>query len=57
MPRQNIFYSNEASGLPFSEDIIIKILDLTNISLATDEDRKYNVDTWARLKAELEKRK
>ena len=48
------FYStykilNDDTHLPFSEDLTIKILDLTKISLATDEDRKYNIDTWARL--------
>ena len=48
------FYStykilNEDSGLPFSDDLTIKILDITKINLATDQDREYNIDTWARL--------
>ncbi len=32
-----------------SNSFIVKTLDLTKYDLATDEDRKYNIDAWARL--------
>ena len=33
----------------FTEMLSIRVIDLTNISLATPEDNRYNIDKWAML--------
>ena len=33
----------------YTDKLTIGVVDLTNIELATDEDKQYNVDKWARL--------
>ena len=33
----------------FTEKLSIRIIDLTEIGLATEEDKRYNIDRWARL--------
>ena len=33
----------------YTEKFNIGVLDLTKINLATDEDKKYNIDKWAKL--------
>ena len=33
----------------FTEKLSIRIIDLTEIDLATEEDKRYNIDRWARL--------
>ncbi len=33
----------------FTDKLSIGVVDLTNISLATTEDKRYNIDKWARL--------
>ena len=33
----------------FIDKLSIRVSDLTNISLATEEDKRYNIDKWARL--------
>ncbi|MCR5268726.1 MAG: Rpn family recombination-promoting nuclease/putative transposase [Lachnospiraceae bacterium] len=33
----------------FSDKLTIGVVDLTNIALATPEDRRYNIDKWAKL--------
>ena len=33
----------------FIDKLSIRVIDLTNISLATEEDKRYNIDKWARL--------
>ena len=48
------FYSsfkltNTKTGVIFSDDFEIKTLNLTKIHLATDEDKRYNIDKWASL--------
>ena len=48
------FYSsfkltNAKTGMIFSDDFEIRTLDLTKIHLATEEDKRYNIDKWASL--------
>ena len=48
------FYSsfkltNAKTGIIFSDDFEIKTLNLTKIHLATNEDKRYNIDRWASL--------
>ena len=48
------FYSsfkltNTKTGVIFSDDFEIKTLNLTKIHLATEEDKRYNIDKWASL--------
>ena len=33
----------------FTDKLSIRVVDLTNISLATAEDKRYNIDKWAKL--------
>lgn len=33
----------------FTDKLSIRVLDLTNIYLATEEDKRYNIDKWAKL--------
>jgi len=53
-PEQPSFYttyklSDIKTHHVFTEKLSIGIVDLTNISLATPEDRRYNIDKWAKL--------
>ncbi len=41
--------SNIKTHHVFTEKLSIGIVDLTNISLATPEDQRYNIDKWAKL--------
>jgi predicted transposase/invertase (TIGR01784 family) len=34
---------------PYSDKFILNVVDLTQIDLATDEDKAYQIDRWARL--------
>ena len=52
--QQPEFYSsfkltNAKTGMIFSDDFEIRTLDLTKIHLATEEDKRYNIDKWASL--------
>ncbi len=40
---------NEKSYHIYSDKLQLYVLDLTQIALATDEDKTYNIDYWARL--------
>lgn len=33
----------------YSDKLTLSVIDLTQIKLATDEDREYNIDNWAKL--------
>lgn len=33
----------------YSNNFILNVLDLTKIDIATDEDKAYRIDYWARL--------
>ncbi len=49
-----VFYAtyqirDEKSKHIYTDKFNIGVLDLTKISLATDEDKKYNIDKWAEL--------
>jgi hypothetical protein len=33
----------------YSDKFILNVVDLTQIELATEEDKKYQIDRWARL--------
>jgi len=53
-PEQPVFYSTyKLMDLKtqhiFTEKLSIRIIDLTEINLATEEDKRYNIDRWARL--------
>ena len=37
------------NGFIFSDNLKLKVIDLTKTDLATDADKEYNMDTWARL--------
>ena len=39
--------------LPFTGPFSIGYVDLTNIRLATEDDRRYNVDKWAKLEKDI----
>ena len=40
---------NEKSHKIYSDKLRISVVDLTHIDLATDEDKLYGIDHWARL--------
>ncbi len=42
-------FCNEKSHKVYTDSFSIKVLDLTRTDLATDEDKAYNLDKWARL--------
>ncbi len=42
-------FCNIKSHYIYSNKLSIRIVDLSKINLATSEDRKYNIDKWARL--------
>lgn len=42
-------FCNIKSHYIYSDKLSIRIVDLSKINLATSEDRKYNIDKWARL--------
>ena len=49
-----VFYAtyqlrDEKNKHVYTEKFNIGVLDLTKINLATDEDKKYNIDKWAKL--------
>ncbi|MBR4529982.1 MAG: Rpn family recombination-promoting nuclease/putative transposase [Lachnospiraceae bacterium] len=48
-----VFYSTyrlmDETGYLYSDKFIIGVVDLTRINLATDTDRRYNIDKWAQL--------
>lgn len=33
----------------YSDNFVLNVVDLSRIDLATDEDRKYHIDDWAKL--------
>ncbi len=39
----------ETKHYPYTDKLEIRVLDLTQIHLATEEDRAYNIDEWAML--------
>ena len=39
----------ETKHYPYTDKLQIRVLDLTQIHLATEEDRAYNIDEWAML--------
>jgi predicted transposase/invertase (TIGR01784 family) len=48
------FYStyrmlNEKTHRPYGDKLCVKVLDLNRVDLATEEDRLYKIDYWARL--------
>ncbi|MBR5421716.1 MAG: Rpn family recombination-promoting nuclease/putative transposase [Lachnospiraceae bacterium] len=48
------FYStyrlrDDTSGRLYTDKFSIRVLELNNVSLATEEDKRYNIDKWARL--------
>ncbi len=48
------FYSthhirNDRTGALFSGNFVLSVLNLRHIDLATDEDKKWQIDQWARL--------
>ena len=40
---------NEKNNLIYSRNFTLKVIDLTHINLATEEDKIFHVDEWARL--------
>ena len=53
-PDHPAFYStyrlrDDASGKLYTDKFSIRVLELNNVSLATDEDKRYNIDKWAIL--------
>ena len=40
---------NEKNNLIYSRNFTLKVIDLTHIDLATEEDKKFRIDKWARL--------
>ena len=48
------FYStyrlrNTGDGYEYSDKFTLSVVELNHIDMATDEDRKYSIDRWARL--------
>lgn len=43
--RSTLFPSNH----PYTSKFVLNVLDLTHIELATEEDKAYGIDAWARL--------
>jgi predicted transposase/invertase (TIGR01784 family) len=43
------YLMNEKTYQKYSDKIRLSVLDLTRIDLATDEDRLYGIDHWAKL--------
>lgn len=43
--RSALFPSNH----PYTSKFVLNVLDLTHIELATEEDKAYGIDAWARL--------
>lgn len=33
----------------YSDNFVLNVVDLSRIDLATDEDREYHIDTWAKM--------
>lgn len=40
---------NEKNNLIYSRNFTLKVIGLTHIDLATEEDKKFRIDKWARL--------
>ena len=40
---------NDYDGYLYTNKFHLYVIELNNTELATDEDKKYNIDTWARL--------
>ena len=40
---------NDRDGYLYTNKFHLDVIELNNTELATDEDKKYNIDTWARL--------
>ncbi len=40
---------NEKTGMIYSDKFLLNVVDLTQIDLATEEDKAYQIDYWARL--------
>lgn len=40
---------NEKNGMVYSDKFLLNVIDLTQIELATEEDKEYQIDYWARL--------
>lgn len=58
--KTNVCFANKAGyriNLPFiaenynvySDKLMLGVIDLNHIELATDEDKQYNIDYWAKL--------
>ena len=45
----NTFDLRDKDGNVYTDKFSIGVVDLTNINLATDEDKRYNIDKWAML--------
>lgn len=45
----NYYLINEKTQHRYSDKFRLSVLNLTRIDLATDEDKKYRIDHWARL--------
>ena len=43
------FLMNEQTHHIYTDKLRISVIDLTKINLATEEDRHYQIDTWAQL--------
>lgn len=48
------FYStykltNERTGRVYNDKFVLRMVDLTQIDAATDEDKRYRIDLWARI--------
>lgn len=53
-PKYPEFYAkyklmNEKNGMVYSDKFLLNVIDLTHIELATDEDKEFQIDYWARL--------
>ena len=45
----NTYYVMDETGYHYTDKLSIGVVDLTLIHLATEEDRRYNIDKWAQL--------
>lgn len=40
---------NIKNHILYSDKLMLRVIDLTHIDLATEEDQAYGIDHWARL--------
>lgn len=40
---------NEKNGMVYSDKFLLNVIDLTQIELATEEDKEFQIDYWAKL--------